>query len=176
MKEFSGKRFQVETEKVRLPNGHIMRLEKTDSKEVALVVPITDDNKMVVLKQYRPVIKKWIYEFPAGLVEHGEKPVSAAKREVEEETGFVCKNIKKLGGFFSSPGFSNEFIHVFVAECRKESEQRLEPAENILVYTLPAKKVIGMAKNGKFINGHALSALLLNLLHGDDFKLQQRRL
>ena len=51
MKEFSGKRFQVETERVRLPNGHIMRLEKTDSKEVALVVPITDDNKMVVLKQ-----------------------------------------------------------------------------------------------------------------------------
>ena len=58
MKEFSGKRFQVETEKVRLPNGHIMRLEKTDSKEVALVVPVTDDNKMIVLKQYRPVIKK----------------------------------------------------------------------------------------------------------------------
>lgn len=170
MKEFSGKRFRVETENVRLPNGHVMKLEKAISREVALVVPLTEDNKIVILKQYRPVIKKWLYEFPAGIIEKGERPVAAAKREVEEETGFVCKNIKKLGGFFSSPGFSNEFVHVFVAECRKESEQKLEPAENIYVCTMPAKKVIEMAKKGRVINGHALCALLLSLLHGNYFR------
>ena len=171
MKEFSGKRFQVETEKIKLPNGHIMKLEKAISNEVAVVFPITSDNKVVVLKQYRPVIKKWMYEFPAGVIEHGEKPVATAKREVEEETGFVCKNIKRLGGFFSSPGFSNEFIHVFVAKCEKTGKQHLEPAENILVYTMTIEKVIEMAKNSKFLNGPALGALLFELLNTDNFRI-----
>lgn len=165
MKEFSGKRFQVETKKVRLPNGHIMNLEKVISKEIALVLPIVNDNKIAVLKQYRPAIKKWLYEFPAGLIERNETPIAAARRELEEETGLLCRNIKRIGGMFTSPGFSNEFMHIFIAKCVEGGKQELEPAENIILYIIPAKKVIDMAKKGMLVNGPALSTILFWLIY-----------
>ncbi|MCL4362787.1 MAG: NUDIX hydrolase [Candidatus Parvarchaeota archaeon] len=172
MKEFSGKRFQVETKKVKLPNGHIMRLEKVSSKEIALVLPIVNNDKIAVIKQYRPAIKKWLYEFPAGLIERNETPIKAARRELEEETGLICKNIKKAGGMFTSPGFSNEFMHIFLADCTVGGKQNLEPAENIIVRLIPAKKIIYMVKKGMFVNGPALSAILFGLIYRKDLPLK----
>ncbi|MCL5976020.1 MAG: NUDIX hydrolase [Candidatus Parvarchaeota archaeon] len=172
MKEFSGKRFEVETENVKLPNGHTMKLEKVSSKEIALVLPIINNDKIAIIKQYRPTIKKWLYEFPAGLIERNEAPITAARRELEEETGLICKKIKKAGGMFTSPGFSNEFMHIFIADCSIGGKQNLEPAENIIVRVVPAKKAIEMVKKGMFVNGPTLSAILFGLIYRKDLLLK----
>ncbi len=161
MKVFSGRRFDVEKKKVKLPNGNMMNLEMVHSREVVIVLPVLNRNTIIMLKQFRPVIGRWQYEFPAGLVDKGEKPIESAKRELKEETGFACGVIRELTSIFSTPGFSDEIVHVFVASKLKEGEQELEPAENLKVLQINLEKVLEMAKSGLIKDAHSIATLLL---------------
>lgn len=171
MKIFSGRRFSVETKKVKLPNGNRMNLEKVHSGEVALILPILDKDTVIMLKEFRPVIGKWQYELPAGLVDPGERPIDAAKRELREETGFTCKKIKKVISLFSSPGFSDEVVHVFLATQLEKGEQELEPAENIELHQMPLSKTLMMIKKGEIDDAHSIAALLFSLVQEENKNL-----
>lgn len=160
MKVFSGRRFYVETKKIILPNGNSMNMEKVHSAEVAVILPVIGGN-IIMLRQFRPVIGKWMYELPAGLIDSGEKPVDAARRELKEETGFVATKIKMLIDVLSSPGFSDEHVYIFVAHDLKKGKQELEPSENIKLLKIPVRKAVEMARKGKIKNVHSVAALML---------------
>lgn len=160
MKVFSGRRFNVETKKIILPNGNEMNVEKVHSAEVAVILPVLG-NSIIILKQFRPVIGKWMYELPAGLIDKGEKPVEAARRELKEETGFTAMKIKKMADVLSSPGFSDEHVYIFLAYGLKKGEQELEPNENIKLLKLPIKQVLKMSTNGAIKNAHSVAAIML---------------
>ncbi len=160
MKVFSGRRFDVETNKIILPNGNEMNVEKAHSAEVAVILPILS-GQVIMLRQFRPVIGKWMYELPAGLIDAGEKPVDAARRELREETGFLAAKMHRIIDVFSSPGFSDEHVYIFFASDLKEVGQELEPSENIKLLKIPIDKAIDMAKSGKIKNVHSVAALIL---------------
>ena len=111
-----GRKFTYLQTKKRLPNGKITRLEMIIHPGAVLIVPFLSQNKIILLKQYRAVLGKYLYEFPAGTLNPKENILSCAKRELVEETGFQAKTWKKIGKIYPVPGYSTEIIHIFKAE------------------------------------------------------------
>ena len=157
-KVFSGKLLQVFRGKKKLPGGKDAYFEEIDHPGAAIVVPFKG-NKIVMIRQYRAVIKKYIWELPAGTLEKGETSKSCAKREVIEETGYEVSGIKKIGSIYTTPGFCNERIDVFKAECGKEGNRALDPDELIQVKVIGCSEIRNMFKGGKISDSKTIAAL-----------------
>lgn len=119
---YQGRKFNFEVTRLRLPNKSEGEWECIRHPGGALAVPVTNDGKLILLRQYRFAAQGRLLEFPAGTVEPNENPAETIKREIEEETGYRAHKWQKLGQFFLCPGYSDEIIYAFLA-------QDLEPLE-----------------------------------------------
>ncbi|WP_449536836.1 NUDIX hydrolase [Ferdinandcohnia sp. Marseille-Q9671] len=119
---FEGKIIDLHIEEVELPNGHTSRRELIKHPGAVAVLAVTDDNKLVMVQQYRKALDKVIIEIPAGKLEKGEAPEYTAKRELEEETGYECDSLTPLISFYTSPGFADELVHLFIARGLRKIE------------------------------------------------------
>lgn len=113
---FKGRVVELSVHEVLLPNGKTSTREVVNHPGAVAIIALTDENKLVLVKQFRKPLEKTIAEIPAGKLEKGEDPLLCAKRELEEETGYVAKSWKKLGSFYTSPGFADELLHIFLAK------------------------------------------------------------
>ena len=114
-KKFDGKIFSVRVESVELPDNKTGYREFVDHPGGVGVLALTDDNKILMVSQYRKAIEKEILEIPAGKLEKGEDPLVCGMRELEEETGYRAKEMVSLGFLYPSPGFANEVTHLYLA-------------------------------------------------------------
>jgi ADP-ribose pyrophosphatase len=156
---FEGKLLKLFTRRVRLPNSYVVDLEIIEHPGAVLVIPFLTKNKIILLKQFRPVLDSYIYELPAGTLETRESPVKCAKREIIEETGYSAGKITKLGAIFPVPGYSTEKIVIFKAEHLKK-ENRLVQADEVIepfIVTKPA--VRKLFKEGKLVDAKTICAL-----------------
>lgn len=160
MKIYSGKKFEVEIEKFQLPNGKIRETEFVKHRGSSVILPILDDNQIVLIRQYRPVINKWIYELPAGTVEEGEDPLETAKRELIEETGYQAGKIIHLIDFYPSPGVSSELMHVYLATNLKLVGAHPEEYEVIEIKKVSRNEIIQMIRNKEINDAKTLASLL----------------
>ncbi|WP_099360605.1 NUDIX hydrolase [Fredinandcohnia onubensis] len=119
---FEGKVIDLHIEEVELPNGHTSRRELIKHSGAVAILALTDENKIVMVQQYRKALDKVIVEIPAGKLEKGEAPEVTAKRELEEETGYDCETLTPLISFYTSPGFADELVHLFIAKDLKKIE------------------------------------------------------
>nr|WP_304218311.1 NUDIX hydrolase [Fredinandcohnia onubensis] len=119
---FEGKVIDLHIEEVELPNGHSSRRELIKHPGAVAILALTDENKIVMVQQYRKALDKVIVEIPAGKLEKGEAPEVTAKRELEEETGYDCETLTPLISFYTSPGFADELVHLFIAKNLKKIE------------------------------------------------------
>lgn len=119
---FEGKVIDLHIEEVELPNGHTSRRELIKHPGAVAILAITDEKKIVMVQQYRKALDKVIVEIPAGKLEKGEAPEVTAKRELEEETGYDCETLTPLISFYTSPGFADELVHLFIAKDLKKIE------------------------------------------------------
>ncbi|HFS8459835.1 TPA: NUDIX hydrolase, partial [Vibrio cholerae] len=95
-------------EDILLPNGHSVRHTTISHPGAAVILPLTDQGEIVLIRQFRPSLKKWLLELPAGTIEEGEPPLSCAQRELEEETGFSAQQFIELGQVTPLAGFCDE--------------------------------------------------------------------
>ncbi len=112
---YQGRKFDFEVARLRLPNGAEGELETIRHPSGAMAVPVTGDGRFVLVRQYRFPVADRLLEFPAGTLEPGEDPATTILREVEEETGFRAHTWESLGRFPLAPGYSDEYIHAFLA-------------------------------------------------------------
>ena len=112
---FSGKVISLQVDDVELPNGATSKREIIKHPGAVAVIAITPDNKIVMVEQYRKAMERSMVEIPAGKLEPGEEPLVTAARELEEETGYVSRKMEHLISFYTSPGFADELVHVYVA-------------------------------------------------------------
>ncbi|SDO08255.1 ADP-ribose pyrophosphatase [Paenibacillus sp. yr247] len=112
---FKGKIISLQVDHVLLPNGETATREIVKHPGAVAVIPLLGD-KMIVVEQYRKPLEKSQVEIPAGKLDAGELPLKAAIRELEEETGYRTENIKLVNSFYTSPGFADEIIHLYIAE------------------------------------------------------------
>jgi ADP-ribose pyrophosphatase len=154
-------RFQITLDEVSLPNGDSKSFSYLDFSKGVCVLPITNDGKVICLKQYRHALKSWEWELPAGMLDSEQlSPLETAKKELEEETGYVAEHWLELGSFYPSPGSTTEEIYLFAAAGLTASQQKLENSEQIELHTLSMQELKTLVQNGEFKHGAGLSAIL----------------
>ena len=128
---FSGKILNVRLDRVVLPNGKEATREVVGHPGAVAVVPVTDDGRVILVRQYRYPVEEILLEIPAGKLDRGEDPDDCARRELEEETGFVAGSLEKLTSFYTAPGFTDEKIHLYIARELVQVVQKLDGDEFI---------------------------------------------
>lgn len=113
---YEGKVVQLQVDDVLLPNGKEAKRELIKHPGAVAIIPITKNKKIVMVEQYRKPLEKSIIEIPAGKLEKGESPEITAVRELEEETGYTTKKLTKVTSFYTSPGFADEIMYIYVSD------------------------------------------------------------
>ncbi|WP_209122477.1 NUDIX domain-containing protein [Alkalihalobacillus sp. BA299] len=113
---YKGRIIDLVLEDVELPNGKTSSREIVKHPGAVAVIPVTVEGKLVLIRQYRKALERSIVEIPAGKLEVGEAPEVCAMRELEEETGYKTNQLEKVISFYTSPGFADEFVHIFYTE------------------------------------------------------------
>ncbi|MDD5432873.1 MAG: NUDIX hydrolase [Candidatus Omnitrophica bacterium] len=156
---FRGKLLTVQKKKVKLPNGFCAELEIVKHPGAVLVIPFLTSEKVIILKQFRPVINSYLYELPAGTFEKGETPLNCAKREIIEEIGFRATSYKKLGKIYPVPGYSTEEILIFKATGLVKDKQAHQKDEIIKSLVVSKAKIKQLFKSGKIVDAKTICAL-----------------
>ena len=134
--------------------------EKVSHPGAAAVVALTPDDEVVLVRQVRESVRQELVEIPAGLLDvEGEEPIECARRELHEEAGYEAQDIQLLARVFSSPGFSNEVVHLFVA--RVEQEPTGPKEDGITAFTVPMDEAVTMVEDGRIVDAKSAVALLL---------------
>ncbi|QGA53340.1 NUDIX domain-containing protein [Sulfolobus sp. E5-1-F] len=149
MKIFSGKKFEVFIDKVKLPNGYERELEFVKHRGSVVIIPRINNNEIIMIRQFRPVIGKWIYELPAGTIEEGEDPLNTAKRELVEEIGYEAGKMTEIISFYASPGITTEYMRLYLAEDLKYVGAKPEPYEIIEPIRVSIDEAIKMVRERK---------------------------
>jgi len=161
---FKGRIIDLSVETVTLPNGATAELEIITHPGAAAVVPMKDETTVVMIRQYRHAVGGFIYEIPAGKLHPGEDPRECAVREVEEEIGYKVGNLEPLLSFFTTPGFTNEVIHIFLGKDLQPGTQDLGTDEVLEVLEMPIDKAIALIKEGTIRDGKTIIGLQMAYL------------
>ena len=133
---YTGKVISLKVDTVEVDNKGYKKREFVEHPGAVAIVAITEDNKVVLVKQFRKPIEQVIWELPAGKLEIGESPKECAIRELKEETGYSAKNLKLIHKFFTSAGFSNQKIYIFLATVLTKGEPEFDEDEIIEKYEI----------------------------------------
>jgi ADP-ribose pyrophosphatase len=164
---YQGKVFELIRENVTLENGTTTDVEFIEHPGATAIIPFLDDTRIVLLKQYRHALKKYIWEIPAGTLDPQEETISCAQRELIEETGYSADRWHKLGEITPLPGYSDERIHIFLARDLQPAEQHLDKDEIINVHEVNFTEALDMIKRGEIQDGKSIAGLYLasNSIH-----------
>lgn len=157
---YRGKIIQVSIDRVRLPNGNVCDLELVRHPGAAAIVPVDAEGRVLLVRQYRHAAAGWLYEVPAGKLDGGETPESCAAREIEEETGFRAGRLVPMGWIWTTPGFTDERIWLYLATELSPSRQALEADEALTVERMPLARAVELAASGEIRDAKSVCALL----------------
>ena len=146
---------------LRTPNGHTVKYDIVEHHGSVIIVPIDENGAIYFVRQYRHPAEQELLELPAGTLEPGEAPEICAAREVREETGMEAANIKEIGSFYLAPGYSTEFMHVFLATGLRHNPLEADDDEFLSVETYSFDEALKLAVNGGLLDAKSLAALLL---------------
>ena len=162
---YTGRILNLDMDEVRFPNGSSGELEMVRHPGAAAVVPFLsdpfgDDPQVLMIKQYRYAAEDYLYEIPAGRLDPGEQPIDCARRELKEETGCTAERVEPLLTFYTTPGFTDEKIHLFMASGLTHGQTGRESDEFIEVQTFPLTRALSMVGSGEIRDGKTALGLL----------------
>ena len=162
---YKGRIFQLEVDVVKLPTGHTVDMEIVRHPGSVVILPVPEPGKIILIRQYRYSIDRWIWELPAGSLKHGENPDEAAARECEEEIGLAPGTVTRLRGYYPTPGFCDEEMIYYRCEdlrppapdstARKDDDEEIEPK----TFTLDEARAL--VASGEIVDLKTLAGLSL---------------
>ena len=157
---FQGKVVDLSVEQIELPNGKTTELEIIRHPGAAAMVPLTADNEVVMVRQFRYATGSWLLEVPAGKLDPGEAPEACAARELEEEIGFTAGEVQPLGWIWTTPGFTDEKIWLYLCRDLSPGRQELQSDEVLTVETVAFDEAVQKVHAGEICDGKSVCALL----------------
>jgi len=155
-----GVMLEMVTEEVELPGGRRAQLDLIRHPGASAVVPFLSDDEILLIRQYRYAAGGEIYEVPAGKLDPGESPEACAHRELEEETGYRAERLDSLGEILTTPGFTDERIHLFAADGLSPGQQNLDDDEVIQLVPIPLSQALEMVWSGALPDAKSALAIL----------------
>jgi ADP-ribose pyrophosphatase len=162
---YTGKVINLDRDTVQFPNSSTGQLEMVRHPGASAVVPFLDDPRgpdprIHIIRQFRHAADTFIWEIPAGKLDQGETPATCAQRELEEEIGMTADVLARLTTIYTTPGFTNEKIHLFMATELKKGTHKREPDEFMEVHTRRWSEVMDLIRTGQIVDGKTLVAIL----------------
>ena len=154
-------KFNVERREHDVPGKGRVRREVVVHPGAVLILPLLDVDRIVMIRNHRYSVGKELLELPAGTLEPPEPPRDCAGRELEEETGYRAAQIEPLCSFYTSPGFTDEFMHVFTARDLTKTQQDLQDNEQIQVQIMQIPDAVRACTDGRIEDGKTIAALLV---------------
>jgi ADP-ribose pyrophosphatase len=153
------RRLRLDT--IRLANGSTSRREVVEHGGAVAIVPVDTQGRVLLVRQHRHATGQTLLEIPAGGLEDGEAPEETAQRELREETGFRAATITRLGGFFLAPGYSSEYLHVYLAEGLSEDALDHDADEDIELHAVELEDALQRIDHGEIEDAKSVAGLLL---------------
>ena len=150
----------VRLDEARLPDGSTAKREVVEHPGGVTVIPVEADETVWCVRQFRYPFGREMLEVPAGKLERGEDPFECAVRELSEETGLTAGRLQYLGANFTSPGYSEEVLHIYLARDLHRGAAHLDPGEFLNVERHPLEELVQMALDGELCDGKTTVALL----------------
>jgi len=164
-RRYTGKVMNLDVDRVRFPDGSIGELEMIRHPGASAIVPVLsdpagDDPQLLLIRQYRYAADGFLYEVPAGRLEAGETPEACARRELMEETGCTAERLERVFTMFTTPGFTDERIHVFLATGLTRGAHARERDEFIEALTVPLSRALEMIRKGEIADAKTALSIL----------------
>jgi len=152
--------FDIQKVSVRLPDGRERNYDLVDHANAVTILPVDDDGQVYFVSQYRIGAEKELLELPAGVMEKGEDPLPSARRELREEIGMDCQELRFLGGFYMAAGYSNEYMHCYLAQGLFKAPLMQDEDEFLSLSIKSLEETYAMVWNGQIEDSKTLAALL----------------
>jgi ADP-ribose pyrophosphatase len=158
---YPGRAFTIRRDTLRLPDGRETRFDIVEHIGSVVIVPLDAAGQLLFVRQYRHAAGQDMLELPAGTLDEGESPDDCASREVREETGMAAGKLERVGGFYLAPGYSTEYMHVYLATDLVDDPLEADADEFLSVERVPVSVAMEMCARGDFPDAKTLAALLL---------------
>lgn len=160
---YTGHVVKLRVDSVQTSNGRQTTREVVEHADCIAVIAIDENDNVLLVKQFRKPVEKELLEIPAGGIDPGEDAEEAVGRELQEEIGYMPRKIKRLNGFYSAPGYSSEYLHLYLATDLVPSQLMAEDTEGIDVVRVPVAEIPELIASGNICDGKSIAGLLIYL-------------
>ena len=163
---YQGRAVNMRVDTVENAGGAETTREVVEHSDCVAVVVIDEQDNVLLARQFRHAVGKFLLEIPAGGIDSGEEPVDTVCRELQEEIGYFPRRIERLGGFYTTPGYGTEYLHCFLATDLLSSGLVAEDTESIELLRVPSEQIPLLIMSGEICDAKSIAALLLFLFMG----------
>ncbi len=157
---YEGRVVRLRVDTVQMANGRETTREIVEHAGCVAIIAIDADDNVLLVNQFRKPVEKELLEVPAGSIDAGEDPETTVRRELREETGYLPRKVERLGGFYSAPGYSSEYLYLYRATDLVLSPLHAEDTDDIRLVRVPINQVSGLIASGSICDAKSIAGLL----------------
>jgi ADP-ribose pyrophosphatase len=161
---YQGRAVSIRVDTVEKANGTKTTREVVEHSDCIAVVALDEQDNVLLVRQFRYAVDRFLLEIPAGGIDPGEEPIDSVRRELQEEIGYFPRKIDKLGGFYSIPGYGTEYLHCFVATDLVLARLVAEDTDDIELVLVSPDEIPQLIASGEICDAKSIAALLMFLL------------
>ena len=156
---YDGRAVKLWVDTVRMADGREAKREIVEHINCVAIVAVDADDNVLLVRQFRKPVEKELLEIPAGGIDLREDPAAAVRREMQEETGYLPRKVERLGGFYSTPGYCTEYLHLYLATDLVPSQLHAEDTESISVVLVPLGQISQLIASGDICDAKSIAGL-----------------
>ena len=160
---YRGRAVNLRIETITKSDGRRTTREIVEHADCVAIVAIDSEDNVLLVRQPREAAKKILLEIPAGGIDPGESPLQAVRRELQEETGYQPQKVRRIGGFYSSPGYCTEYLYLYLATKLQHAPLQAEDTEEIELVRTPISRIPQLIASGEICDAKSISGLLLTI-------------